>query len=100
MPSRFLMQPNGKLARFSTIVDNFTHANLTEKDAYYVACGDMGRDAAEAKVARGVARGLDSEGGWNDCLETIRTVHGPDECAAVVAEILGSQTHSKPTEEP
>ena len=76
MSSRFLMQPNGKLACFSTIVDNFTHANLTEEEALAAAFEDMGRDAAEAKVARGVARGIDAEGGWNECLNTIRLFHG------------------------
>lgn len=89
MPGRFLMQPNGKLARFSTIVDNFTHCNLTKEEAFAVAFEDMGRDEAEAKIARGVARTLEAEYGWNECLETIRVIHGADECEAVVAEILG-----------
>jgi hypothetical protein len=91
MPGRFLMQPNGKLARFSTIVDMFTHANLTEEEAFNAAFEDMGRSEAEAKVARGVARGVDAEGGWNECLETIRLIHGADKCAIVLAEILGDR---------
>jgi hypothetical protein len=88
MAGRFLLQPNGRLARFSSIVDNFTHVNMTEEEALREAREGMGRRDAEAAVARGVARGLDAEGGWNACLETIRTVHGPDECAAVVEESL------------
>lgn len=90
MPSRFLLQPNGKLACFSTIVDNFTRCNLTKEEAFVAAFEDMGRSEAEGKVARGLARGLEAQGGWNECLETIRMIHGPDTCAAVVAEILGS----------
>jgi hypothetical protein len=86
------MQPNGKLARFSTVVDNFTHVNLTEEEAFVAAFEDMGRGEAEAKVARGIARGIDAEGGWNECLETIRAIHGEGMCAVVVTEILGG-TH-------
>jgi hypothetical protein len=87
MPARFLLQPNGKLARFSTIVDNFTHANLTEEEAYDISCHDMGRQDATNKVARGLARGLDDPLGWNECLETIKLIHGQDELDNVIAEI-------------
>ena len=33
MPKRIVRQPNGLFAEFSTIVDNFTVVNLTEREA-------------------------------------------------------------------
>ena len=99
MPSRFLVQPNGKLARFSTIVDNFTHYDLSEEEAYEVCLDNMGRLDARAKVARGLARGLDAEFGWNECLETIRICHGEKELASVLKEILGSADEASENEE-
>jgi len=91
--SRFLMQPNGKLAVFSEIVDNFTHANLDQEDALRVARADMdlGPESARHKVNRGLARGLDAEGGWKECLETVRVIHGEKICAEVVQEILNAE---------
>jgi len=89
MPSRWMLQPNGKLCRFSTIVDNFTHANLTAEEAFTVCFEDMGRDQAHAKVARGLARGLDDQGGWNESLRDVALTHGQEQADLVRAEILG-----------
>jgi hypothetical protein len=85
MAWRIVKQPNGLLARFSDIVDDFTHYNLTVKQAVKV-CQDqsMGEAEAKQKVQNGV---LDlkpwgtkpSEDGlsrWRDCLDTIKSVHG------------------------
>ena len=54
MPARFVLQPNGLLALFSTVVDNFTHYNLTKEEATTLAREDMGRQDAEEKVERGL----------------------------------------------
>jgi hypothetical protein len=54
MPSRFVLQPNGRLARFSTVVDHFTHYNLTKDEAIELAREHMGRQEAEDKVERGL----------------------------------------------
>jgi hypothetical protein len=97
MGVRFLMQPNGKLAVFSEIVDNFTYANLAQEEALRVASADMdlGPDASRHKVANGLARGVDDHGGWNYCLKTIRAVHGEEACDAVVKEILEAEKPRK-----
>jgi hypothetical protein len=83
MPSRVVRQPNGLLAVFSTVVDDFTRMDLTESEALRWAREHMGRADAEAKVRRGLddenpwtgERG-DGLSRWRDALETVRAVHG------------------------
>lgn len=81
---RIVLQPNGKLARFSDIVDDFTHMDMTAEEATEVCREHMGRREAKEKVRAGLkdhkpwtvgvkGSGLDR---WKDCLETIRSVHG------------------------
>lgn len=72
---RFVRQPNGLLARFSEIVDDFTHYDLTPAEALEVARDKMS-DGAEAKVGRA------DEHSFAECIETITHVHG----AAVATE--------------
>jgi len=43
----FAKQPNGKLARFSDIVDNFTHYDMSEDEALAYCLDDMGRKQAK-----------------------------------------------------
>ena len=83
MAWRIVRQPNGKLARFSDVVDNFTHMDLTRWQAVKLCRQYMASDEAVKKVQSGVddimpwgigwGNGLDR---WNDCLETISMVHG------------------------
>lgn len=75
MPSRILIQPNGMYARFSTIVDDFTHYNMTKDEALDVCFEEMGRYEAEKKVARAEENGKN----FDDEIDTIRVVHGNDE---------------------
>lgn len=95
MAWRFVRQPNGRLARFSDIVDNFTHIHLTATDALKIAYEDMGREAAKEKVKAGVEdhepwkRGVkgDGQSRMRDCLEAIERVHGKKELARVKKEL-------------
>ncbi len=86
MAWRFVSQPNGLLARFSDIVDNFTHNDLSELDAINLCVIEYGMGRAEAieKVQGGIddwkpwsnkekGSGHDR---WDDSLKTIRSVHG------------------------
>ena len=90
MAYRFMLQPNGKLCCFSDIVDNFTHGGCSFEEAVQVAVVDLdlGRLAAEAKIRRGAARNLHDEGGWFDCLEKVKRVHGEKAMTDIVAEIM------------
>lgn len=96
MPSYFLKQPNGLLARFSTIPDHFTHVNLTAAEAFDVAFEEMGRHEAEQKIRRaldddhlgepwtGPADGLNR---WRDSLETVEACHGSEELRKFLSEM-------------
>lgn len=99
MAWRFVKQPNGLLARFSDVVDDFTHYNMTHQEALEVCKNERGlsdEDARE-KIQRGVedwkpwtngvkGGGLDR---WLDSLDAIRRVHGDKRAHEVELE-LGS----------
>lgn len=85
MPWRIVQQPNGLLARFSTIVDGFTHLHMTVDEAI-IMCKeemDMGEQAARNKVQSGIDAGVAR---WNEELETIRVLYGEAKLAAVMEE--------------
>lgn len=80
-----MRQPNGLLGRFSDIVDDFTHINMTHDEAIDVCLEDLGRHEAAEKVRRG--EDDDPIWGnekpcpeklmrWKDSLSTIRSIHG------------------------
>lgn len=47
MPAFFCRQPNGKLCRFSTVVDTITHYNMTEDEYIEMRAEEARRDAQE-----------------------------------------------------
>lgn len=90
MAWRFVKQPDGRLARFSDIVDNFTHYNMDADEAVRMCIEeyDLGPVAAQLKVERGVDDdhcgqwgprvaddGLDR---WRDSLTTLGGCSGMD----------------------
>lgn len=103
MAWRIVQQPNGLLARFSDVVDNFTHMNMTDKEALGV-CEEyvVRRDALE-KIRTGRADGVvgysafdtppESDGlsRWRDCLDAILFRHGKE--AALKVARLGAIDH-------
>jgi hypothetical protein len=103
MPARFVLQPNGLLARFSSVVDNFTHYDMTKEEAIEVAREDMGRQDAIDKVERGLKdekpwhHGVYGDGTerWKDALEDIEMVHGKAERAKIEAA-LSAPPQDKP----
>lgn len=86
MAWRIVKQPNGKLARFSDIVDNFTHMDMTFNEAVEVCEMHMGKSDAREKVMRGVdddpidpgvpRAATDKLERWRASIETIRLIHG------------------------
>ena len=77
MAWRFVIQPNGKYARFSEIADDFTHYDMTRDKAVNCAITEYGIDAveAEAKVARADEAGLSR---MSEALNIVRAIHGAD----------------------
>jgi len=84
MAWRIVKQPNGLFARFSDIVDDFTHMNMSESEAF-VVCKEEGCGEYEAfnKMKSGKedhipwtttpGSGLDR---WKDSIDTIKSCHG------------------------
>jgi hypothetical protein len=83
---RIVKQPNGRLARFSDVVDDFTHMDLTEQEARDVCrANDCSVSEAAEKVRRGVADepvpGFIEDDGeplkrWREALRMVAVVHG------------------------
>ena len=74
MAWRIVQQPDGKLARFSEVVDDFTDVDLTYEEALdeCIRRGMSVMDAIE-KVKRGIEAG---NARYLESLEIIRTIHG------------------------
>lgn len=84
MAWRIVKQPDGQLARFSDVVDNFTHFAMTVDEATDLCRESMSAIESQQKVQSGVddiepwtttkkGSGLSR---WNDCLNSIVMVHG------------------------
>jgi hypothetical protein len=79
-------QPDGRFCRFSSVVDDLTHCNMSESDALEVCTEYMGKYEAPAKVQAGIDDLLpyntikkgDGSARWNDIIETIECVHGKE----------------------
>ncbi len=83
---RFVRQPNRKIARFSEVVDHFTHFELTEEEAILLCIDeyDMGRNEATKKVSRcdDVPKGYPSR--WEEAIEDVRRVHGNQQAEEII----------------
>lgn len=77
MPNFLVMQPNGKLAAFSTIVDDFTAINMTAEQAVeycrYRTWGGATVDEARAKVAKAIQLGRER---FYESVDTVFVIHG------------------------
>ena len=98
MAWRIVKQPNGQLARFSDVVDDFTHMNMSYEEAVALCDEKMGTNAAIEKVRAGVedwkpwTNGVlgNGEERWLESIATIEDVHGNDRLKAVL--MLGNAT--------
>ncbi len=96
MAWRIVRQPNSLLARFSDVVDNFTHLNLTEYEARELCRGYcLSEQEVRTKVRAGLedwepwTHGKKGNGlsRWRDCMRTIRAVHGGEAAQEVLTAI-------------
>lgn len=86
MAWRIVKQPNGMYARFSDVVDSFTHVNLSKDGAIDICMSVpcfMSIHTAEGKVngadtddVWGKIERDDGLNRWRDSIETIKIIHG------------------------
>jgi hypothetical protein len=98
MPKRVVLQPNGKLALFSTIVDHFVMYDATPDKMIYDLMHDynLGPTTAWEKVDRGV-KDLDpwtnkAGGGrsrWDTDVWTAIVLHGPNDAELLEVMVGG-----------
>ena len=72
MAWRIVKQPNGLYARFSDVVDDFTHYDMTEEEAVDLCLDYLGRQDSREKVGRAKQH----PERYEDEFETIKIVHG------------------------
>jgi hypothetical protein len=90
-----LRQPDGKLAAFSTVCDDFTHYDLTEGEAIDAVVERCGRMEAEAKLHRalnddvmdGPRDAADGLYRWRIALRDCGRQHGLEHLKNVLREI-------------
>lgn len=95
MPSYFLKQPDGLIAIFSSVVDDFTGYNFTPDEALAYGTEQWGKSTAEEKLERAIKdEGLwepyttdDGLGRWRETLETIAFQHGLKHLKSVLEEM-------------
>lgn len=96
MAWRIVKQPNGRYARFSDVVDDFTDMDMTEQEAYDLCREYLGVEDAKRKVRAGVEDwkpwtvGIKGDGleRWYDSIATITSVHG-EEIATERLKMIG-----------
>lgn len=94
MPARIVRQPNGLLARFSSVVDAFTHYDMSAEEAVEVCREELGRRDAIDKVRRGAAdwhprteRLGDGLTRWRDALECMVLNRDIEDAVKLLREI-------------
>jgi hypothetical protein len=74
MAWKLVEQPNGLLARWSDVVDNFTDYDMTEFTAYNLCRQEYGM--MEKPAGDKISRARENPLRFTECLETIEQVHG------------------------
>jgi hypothetical protein len=94
MPSRFVNQPDGRLAVFSSVCDDITHFDLSDEEALEYGTQEWGRFNAEQKIEAARADRLehgpgpgDGLGRWREALTAIAAQHGMEGLKTTLADI-------------
>ncbi len=77
MAWRMVKQPNGKYARWSDIVDSFTHLNLAQHQALDLCIAEAGMAQGTEKMKRAERDLMETHTGtglerWAECLKCMR----------------------------
>ncbi len=95
MAWRIVRQPNGRLARWSDVVEWFTDYDMTEYQAFKRCREEMGKQDAEEKVRRAVEDhepwmvGVKGDGlsRWRDCLKDMTLNHMVEKAVICIKEM-------------
>ena len=101
MPQFVVIQPNGKYAVFSTVVDNFIYYDASREGLAIVLMEDR-MEVIKREIERGLQRGEQTSGRFEECLETIKEVHGKsvaDEVRRALSANAAPPTDPQPSEE-
>lgn len=74
MAWRIVKQPNGLFARFSSIVDDFTHFDATKEEIFNLCRDSAGVEVAETKIKAAE----ENPQRFDDEIKIIEFVHGPE----------------------
>lgn len=95
MPAYAVKQPNGLYARFSTVVDGFTHINHTRTELWFVFRDECGTECADGKMERAETELQRFE----DAIQTISGINGKSEGNKARKECSKSLTIAEPLSE-
>lgn len=70
---RFIQQPNGLLARFSTITDDVTHYDMTDAEAMLIAVEEL--DCGKETAMRKIGDARNHPEWFAEAYETFKLVH-------------------------
>jgi hypothetical protein len=95
---RFVKQPDGRFARFSDIVDNFTHIDMTSEEVVEEFALEYGKPVIESKIKAAADDALPPPWGslpkqndgldrWRDSLASVRVIHGTKELVKLLTEM-------------
>lgn len=73
MGNRAIKQPNGLYARFSEIVDDFTHANCSRKELWSFYRDEGGVACANGKLQRAD----ENANRFEEAIDIVQSIHGP-----------------------
>jgi len=96
MAAIVIKQPNGLYGRFSSIVDNYTHYNLTGSDMFEVMRDEFGRATAREFMAKADTEYPER---FEEELETIQSIHGKKEANAIRKKLSAGSTIPKCVQE-
>lgn len=99
MSTRYVNQPDGRLALFSSVCDDFTHYDLSDEEALEYGTEQWGRFTAQQKIEAARADKLrhgsgpgDGLGRWREALTAIAAQHGMKGLQTTLADIGYSDT--------
>lgn len=94
MAWRLVVQPNGKIARFSEVVDHFTDLDMTADEAVTLCIQQYTMSLDEAHVKLGHAVHAEATR-WNEALDIIRAQHGE----SAIVDLLDTLTTKETTDD-